>query len=89
MSRVSILPFSKPWIAATTDEQQDAFETIDEMMEGHLLSQAIGWIIKQKKVLGDKEELRGMKRKLRSAFQGRSLSNWALVALSTEKVLNN
>ena len=49
MSRVCVVPFSKPSIAATTDDQLDAFDDIDEMIDQNLPSQGFGWIIQQKK----------------------------------------
>ena len=43
------MPFSMPTIAATTDEQLDAFEQVDDMIDQSTPSQALGWIIQQKK----------------------------------------
>lgn len=88
MSRVCVVPFSKPSIAAITDEQLDAFDELDDMIDQSAPSQALGWIIQQKSLLHDKDRLRDMKKRLRGAFQGRTQMNWALVALTTTEVCN-
>ena len=88
MSRVCVVPFCKPSIAPITDEQDDAFDDIERMIEENLLSQALGWVIKQASTVHNREQLRTMKQKLRRVFQGRCLMNWALVTLTTTKVGN-
>ena len=47
MSRVCVVPFSMPSIAATMDEQLDAFEQMEDMVDQSAPSQALGWIIQQ------------------------------------------
>ena len=69
MSTVCVVPFSKPSIVATTDDQLDAFDDIDEMIDQNLPSQALGWIIQQKSVLHDKGQLQSFKQKLKGVFQ--------------------
>lgn len=85
-SRVCVVPFCKPAISASNDEQLDAFDDVEEMIEQHLLSSAVGWIIQQTKVVHDREKKRDVKQKLRSMFKGRSLMNWSIVVLATNEV---
>lgn len=47
MSRVCVVPFNNLSIAATTNDQLDAFDDINEMIDQNLPSQALGWIIQQ------------------------------------------
>ena len=85
-SRVCIVPFSAPMIAASTGDQLAAFDDVLEMVEQNLLSQALGWIIRQATTVCDMEQLWNAMDKLENAFQGRALMNWGLVALTTSKV---
>ena len=81
-----VVPFSKPSIAAVSADELEAFDEIDEMIDSNLLCQALGWIIKQKGTIHNKQKLRATKQKLLKTFTGRALANWALVALSTQEV---
>ncbi len=86
LSRVCVVPFTKPSISPTTDEQQDAFDDLDDILEGGLLSSVYGWVIQQRRVLEDKERIRDMKRQLRAHFAGRSALNWSLVVTCLQQV---
>ena len=73
-------------IAAASDEGLQAFDDLDDVIDENLLSQALGWIIKQRAIINDKAKLRGMKQNLMKAFEGRALINWALAGLTTNEV---
>jgi hypothetical protein len=88
LSRVCILPFKKPTIAPSTDEEQDAFDYLEELIESQAISSSIGWIIRQGNILKDKEEMKSMKSHLRRYYKGRSITNWSLLALCAKQVNN-
>lgn len=73
------MPFSKPSIAPKSEEQISAFEDLEEMLDDGRLSSAIGWIIRQKEVLGDKQLLKAVRRQLVHSMEGRCLTNWTVV----------
>lgn len=85
-SRLCIIPFTKPSIAPTTEEQQEAFDELDDILIGGELSSVCGWAIKQKVSLEDKEKFKAMKLTLRPHFQGRSVLNWAYLAICLKEV---
>ena len=41
LSRVCVIPFTKPIISPATDEEQDAFDDIEDMVQNGLLSSSI------------------------------------------------
>lgn len=86
LSRVCIVSFSKPSIAPVSDEQQDAFDELDDMICGGVLSSVIGWAIQMGKKLNNKDKLKKIKGILRPHFHGRAILNWSLVALCLEEV---
>ena len=70
-----------------TEEQQLAFDELDDLLDDGKLSSCIGWTIKQQAILMDKEEVRKMKKELQgSTFQGRSRGNWALLTICAKQV---
>lgn len=87
-SRVCVIPFEKPSIAPSTEERQDAFEDLEDMLADGLPSSAFGWAVAQKALLQDKEAIRDLKSRFRSHFQGRAVQNWSLLALCLKQVSN-
>ena len=55
-SRVCVVPFNKPSIFAVTDDQVDAFDDVDELIDENLLCQGLGWIIRQAKLVHNKQK---------------------------------
>ena len=55
------MPFKKPAVTPEMDEQQDAFDQLDDILGEGTPSSAVGWAIKQQSVLGSKEEIRATK----------------------------
>ena len=86
LSRVGIVPFSKPSLAPITDEQQQAYKELEDMLTEGMLSSVCGWAIKQEEKLLNKDEVKEMKALLRPHFQGCSASNWTFVALCLKQV---
>lgn len=80
------IPFSKPGVQPTTKEEQDAFDTLDDMMTSGDLSCLFGWLVNQRKCLSDKSLLREMSKKLQANFTGRSLENWTLLMVCVSQV---
>ena len=85
-SRVCVIPFSKPSISPINEDQQKAFDELDDIMVAGELSSACGWAIRQKAVLVDKEKFKEMRTTLRPFFQGRSVLNWTYVAICLKQV---
>lgn len=56
------------------------------MLSEGILSSVCGWAISLEKVLVNKENVKEMKSRLRSYFDGRFVSNWAFVALCLKEV---
>ena len=81
-----MVPFSKPTVAPQNEEQQEAFDELDEMLEGKNPSNAVCWAIQQGNILVDKAELQEMRRLLKGVFKGRSQRNWALLTICAKQV---
>lgn len=54
-SRLCIIPFAKPSIAPITDEQQEAYDELDDLLAGEELSSVCGWAIAQRAALLNNE----------------------------------
>ncbi len=81
-----LVPFVKPSTAPVTDEQQDAYNKMDDMIDEGVLSSVCGWAIRQRQIVANKEKLKARKSHLRHHFKGRSVLNWTLVAVCLEQV---
>ena len=80
------MPFTKPSVIPESDEEQMAFDELDDIIGDHEPSTAIGWAINLRALLKCKDEIRDMKTKLRGPFQGRSTQNWALLLICAKQV---
>ena len=76
-----MMPFSKPSVAPMTEDGQDAYDELEDMLSDGTLSSVFGWAVSQRSLLSDKEEIREVKSQLRLQFgeSGRSVQNWALL----------
>ena len=52
------MPFATPKIAPTTDELQDAFDELDDLLTDGSFSSACGWVVRIGKHLQDRETIR-------------------------------
>ena len=75
-----------PTVAPKNEEQQLAFDALDDCLEEKMPSQAVCWAITQQQILTDKNELQKMRQSLQGAFRGRSLRNWTLLTICAEQV---
>ena len=83
-----MIPFEQPTICPESDEEEDAFDELEDLVSSNRLSAAVGWAIQlRKEVLLNGDRIRGLKRELYGSFQGRSAMNWALLLFIAEKVL--
>ena len=72
-----------------TDEEEDGFDKLEEMLSTHQTSSAVGWAIQlRKQLLLKRERIRELKKNLRGAFHGRQSSNWAILLFFAEQVLH-
>ena len=81
-----MVPFPKPTVAPQNEEQQEAFDELEEMLEEKNPSNAVCWAIQQGHILVDKAELQEMRRLLKGFFKGRAQRNWALLTISAKQV---
>lgn len=86
-SRLCIIPFKKPSIAPTTEDQQTAFDELDDILMSGELSSVCGWAIKQREILEEKDKFKAMKAILRPHFEGRSVLNWAYIGICLKEVI--
>ena len=81
-SRVCIVPFSKPAIAP----QQKDFDKLHDIICSGEMSTMFSWIVRQRSVLSNREELNKAKEKLQ-CFKGRTRNNWAHLSLCVSQVI--
>jgi len=66
-------------VCPETDEEEDGFDDLEEMVSTHQTSSAVGWEIQlRKQLLLKRERIRELKKNLCGAFQRHQSSNWAL-----------
>ena len=85
-SRVCIAPFKSPAIAPSTEEEQDAFDELDDILTEGTLSTACGWVVRVGQCLHDRQIVREMAARFRPHFPGRQAINWALVGVCVKEV---
>ena len=86
-TRATVIPFQEPTACPETSEEEDGFDTLEELMASHQISSAVGWAIQlRKKLLGKREHVRELKQQLRGSFQGRTATNWAILLFFAEEV---
>ena len=88
-SRVCIAPFRSPVVAPSSEEEQDAFDELEDMFSEGSLSAACGWVIKVGKILHDRCTVREMAARFRPHFPGRQATNWALLGVCVKEVCFN
>ena len=81
-----IAPFKTPAVSPTTDEEQDAFDELDDMLCEGSLSSSCGWVVKVGRRLHDRPTVREMAARFRSHFPGRQAINWALLGVCVKEV---
>ena len=74
------MPFNKPSVVPESNDE------LDDLIEDHELSTAVGWAIKTKPLVTSKDEIRQMRDSLRGSFHGRYAYNWSLLLLCTRQV---
>lgn len=80
------MPFNKPSVAPQSEDEQTAFDELDDIIEEREISACVGWAVKLKKSLICKDEVREMRSLITGSFTGRSAHNWALLLLCTKQV---
>ena len=79
------VPFAYPTVAPESDQEQEAYDRIDEMLSTGQISQAIGWAIKQRQTFLDgMEEVKELRSIIRSSVKGRAATNWAVLLFFCE-----
>ena len=81
-----MVPFNKPCVAPESEDDQKAFDEVDDLIGEHEMSTCVGWAIQLKKVLMCKEAVREMRASLLRVFLGRSTQNWALLLICAKQV---
>lgn len=85
-SRVCIINFEGPSIAPINEIQQNQFDELDDLMSSGDLSASCGWVVKQGRLLQDRQLLREMITAFRPHYSGRKANNWAMLALCVKEV---
>ena len=67
-SRVCTIPFSKPAVSPTTEDEHLVFDVLEDAVEDHAFSAAVGWTTPLRSKLLDKEEVRRVRALLAGAF---------------------
>ena len=79
--------FNLPTVAPATDEEEEAFAELDDLLLSGELSSAIGWAIAQGKLLlSNRDEIRELKKM--TQLHGRSSQNWAILLFFVKQVRN-
>lgn len=81
-----IAPFKSPAIAPSSEEEQDAFDELDDILTEGSLSAACGWVVRLGQCLHNRGIVMEMCTLLRPHFPGRQAMNWALVAVCVKEV---
>ena len=57
-----MIPFEQPTICPESDEEEDAFDELEDLVSSNRLSVAVGWAIQlRKEVLLNGDRIRGLK----------------------------
>ena len=86
----TVIPFEQPPVCQESEEEEDAFDELEDLVSTNRLSAAVGWAIQlRKEVLLNGDRIRELKRELYGSFCGRSAINWAILLFFAEKVLTH
>ena len=70
-----------------TDEEENGFNDLEEMVSTHQTLSAVGWAIQlRKQLLLKRERICELKKNLCGAFHRRQSSNWAMLLFFVEQV---
>ena len=86
LSRVCVVPFKTPKVAPISEEQQEAYDELDDLLDDGKPSSTIGWAVRQQSLLSKKEPVHQMKKLLHGSFNGRSRHNWTILTLCAQQV---
>lgn len=82
-----IVSFKTPSVAPTTEIEEDAFIELDSIISSGKLSSAIGWAICCGENLAElKKDILKYCKRLKGAFSGRDLKNWATLMFFLDQV---
>lgn len=86
-SRVCIAPFKSPAVAPSNEEEQGAFDELDDTLNKGILSAVCGLVVKVGKSLHDRSMVREMAARFSPHFPGRQAINWALLGVCVKEVI--
>lgn len=85
-TRATVLNFVEPSVGPSTEEEEDVFPELEELISSGEISKCIGWAIS----LGQRDNLRedvlAIKDKLRGVMGGRKCKNWAIILYFVKQV---
>ena len=73
-------------MAPESEEEEMAFDELEDVLGDHEMSAAVGWAIQQRSMLLCKYQVREMRGLLRGSFDGRLAQNWAFLLLCAKQV---
>ena len=89
-TRATVIPFEQPPVCSESEEEEDAFDELEDLVSTNRLSAAVRWAIQlRKEVLLNGDQIRELKRELYGSFRSRSAMNWAILLFFAEKVLTH
>ena len=80
------MPFSRPSVSPEMEEEEIAFDELEDLLEDREMSAAVGWAIQLRSLLLCKEKVREMRGVVRGSFDGRLGQNWAFLLICAEQV---
>ena len=85
-----MIPFEQPPVCPESEEEEGAFDDLEDLVRNNRLSAAVGWAVQlRKELLVNGDRIRELKRELYGSFRGRSAMNWAILLFFAEKVLTH
>ena len=81
-----MVPFAKPSVAPASEEEEMAFDELEDILEDREMSAAVGWAIELRSLLLCKDQVREMRVLLRGSIDGRLTQNWAFLLICAKEV---
>ena len=82
-----MVEFKLPAIAPITEEEEEAFAELEDVLASESVSSTIGWVVRVGKDLEEKrKEISLFSSKLKGTFSGRCSKNWGILLFFLDKV---
>ena len=86
-TRAAIIRFVDPPVGPSSEEDEEVFAELEELIHGGELSRAIGWAIQLGQRLPScRQDILDIKEKLRGVMSGRKIQNWGMILFFVKQV---